>query len=323
MKIPLFDVFYGTTHDGPGMRTTFFIKGCPLHCVWCHNPEGIDIKPQLWWDGKKCIGCMECIALCPHHALIPEENKIVIDKDACRRCFLCAENCPSGALSRTGDYKSIDEVVHEAEKSKTYYETFGGGATVSGGEPMMHHKEVGSLLSELSDHGIHTALDTCGNVPWEWYEDVLPYTDCVLYDIKLIDSARHESCTGAPNGRILDNFMRLIRYCRESKPALTIWVRTPLIPGYTDDAENITAIGAYLGSTARTDVERWELCSFNNLCADKYQKLQIPWTLAGEKLLSADQVKVIKEIAHKSGFPSGKIIVSGITSSCKGNFQNT
>lgn len=322
MDILLFDIYYGTTHDGPGMRTTFFLKGCPLQCAWCHNPEGIDRKPQLWWDAKKCIGCMECIAICPHHALTPGEKGTVINRELCQRCFTCAENCPSGALSRAGEYKSVDALVHEAEKGRTFYETFGGGVTVSGGEPMLQYEAVGELFSKLSERKIHTALDTCGNVPWEWCEAVLPYTDCILYDIKLFDSARHEAFTGVPNGLILENFTHLIRYRRERKPSLTIWVRTPVIPDYTDDVENISAIGAYLNSTAKTDVERWELCCFNNLCIDKYRKLQIPWALEGKRLLPAARVEEIKESAYKSGFPVANIVVSGINSAPKGDSKS-
>jgi pyruvate formate lyase activating enzyme len=322
MEILLFDTYYGTTHDGPGMRTTFFLKGCPLHCVWCHNPEGIGRDPELWWDAKKCIGCMECVAICPQHALTPEADGIAIDRQTCKRCFACANNCPAGALSRTGEFKSIDELCARGGKGPNLLRNLGGGVTVSGGEPMLQHDAVGELFSKLSGRGIHTALDTCGSVPWDWYESVLPHTNCVLYDIKLIDSARHEACTGAPNGLILDNFTRLIRYRRERKPSLTVWVRTPLIPGYTDDDENVSAIGAYLGGAAEEDVERWELCCFNNLCVDKYQKLQIPWALAGQGLLPAARADAIRESAHKSGFPSEKIVISGITSSKTDDSQN-
>lgn len=314
MEILLFDTFYGTTHDGPGMRTTFFLKGCPLRCAWCHNPEGIGREPVLWWDEKKCIGCMECVDLCKSHALTATDAGIRIDREACERCFACADNCPAGALSKVGKSMDVSVLVHEAEKSKTYYETFGGGVTASGGEPMLQHEALSELFRSLHGLGMQTALDTCGDVPWEWYEAVLPETDCVLYDIKLLDAAQHERCTGANNGRILENLTRLVRYRRKKKPSLTMWIRTPLIPGMTDDTENISSIGAFLMETCANDIERWELCSFNNLCIDKYRKLQIPWAFTDTPLIPQTRADAIRSAALFSGFPPDKLVVSGITS---------
>lgn len=308
-----FDVFYGTTHDGPGMRTTFFLKGCPLRCAWCHNPEGISPKQQVWWDSRKCIGCLSCKDQCPNGAFTMDEQGIHIDQALCAACGLCAQQCPSKALSVVGRERSASDMVRQALKYRTYYDSFGGGVTLSGGEPLLQAEEIAVLLAEFREKGIHTAVDTCGCVPQSALEKVLPHTCCILYDLKLMDSQAHKRFTGVGNERILENFRYLLRWKQERNPELEIWIRTPLIPDATATQENICAIAAFLLSVGAVDqIVRWELCAFNNVCEDKYKKLGTPWTMAHVPLMKQPQLEQIREWICNTGFPSDKLVISGL-----------
>ena len=308
-----FDVFYGTTHDGPGMRTTFFLKGCPLRCAWCHNPEGISPKKQIWWDGRKCIGCFSCKDPCSNGAFTMDEQGIHIDRERCVACGHCAALCPSKALNVIGRERSVADMVREAQKYRTYYDSFGGGVTLSGGEPLLQAEAVAVLLSELREKGIHTAVDTCGCVPQSALEQVLPHTCCILYDLKLMDPREHEHFTGVGNARILENFRYLLRWKREQNPRLEIWVRTPLIPNATATRENISAIAEFLLTVgAENQIDRWELCAFNNVCADKYKKLGTQWAMADVPLMKQQQLEQIRAWIDDAGFPEDKLVVSGL-----------
>ena len=311
--IKVFDVFYGTTHDGPGMRTTFFLIGCPLRCEWCHNPEGISPKRQVWWDGRKCIGCLSCKDQCQNGALELDEQGVHIDRERCIACGLCAEQCPARALSVIGRDRSAADMVREAQKYCSYYDSFGGGVTLSGGEPLLQADQIAPLLEMLRKKGIHTAVDSCGCVPKSALEKVLPHTCCILYDLKLMDTQEHQRFTGVGNERILENFRYLLYWKRERNPELDIWVRTPLIPGATDTQENICAIAKFLISTGAVDqISRWELCAFNNVCEDKYRKLGTPWTMTGVPLMKQQQLVQVQQWICDTGFPVDKLVISGL-----------
>lgn len=312
--LKVFDVFYGTTHDGPGMRTTFFLKGCPLRCAWCHNPEGISPKQQVWWDSRKCIGCFSCKDQCPNGAFQMDEQGIHIQRQLCVACGLCAQQCPSRALSVIGREYTATEMVRQAQKYCTYYDSFGGGVTLSGGEPLLQAEEVAGLLAELREKGIHTAVDTCGCVPQSAFERVLPHTSCILYDLKLMDTQTHERFTGVGNARILENFRYLLRWKQEEAPELELWVRTPLIPDATATQENVCAIAEFLLSVGATEqIDRWELCAFNNVCADKYQKLGTQWIMADTPLMKQWQLEQIRQWICDTGFPEDKLVISGLS----------
>ena len=309
----VFDVFYGTTHDGPGMRTTFFLKGCPLRCAWCHNPEGISPQRQIWWDSRKCIGCLSCKDQCQNGAFQMDAQGIHIDRKRCIACGNCVQQCPAKALSVVGKERSPSEMVREAQKYRTYYDSFGGGVTLSGGEPLLQAEEAALLLAQLRENGIHTAVDTCGCVGQSAFEKVLPHTCCILYDLKLMDSQAHKQFTGVENERILENFRFLLRWKQQADPNLTIWVRTPLIPDATATRENLCAIAAFLlAEGASEQIDRWELCAFNNVCADKYQKLGSPWTMAGVPLMKQQQLEQIRQWICDAGFPADKLVISGL-----------
>ena len=230
-------------HDGDGIRTTVFLKGCPLRCVWCHNPESISPKPELAFYAEKCTGCGECMRVCPNGAHIfeaadtPDSYIHKLDRTKCAACGKCAEVCVSGALKLCGRRMSVDEVMKIVAEDRIFYETSGGGMTLSGGEPTLQPEFALALLRAAKADGISTALDTCGFAKREVYESLLPYTDIFLYDIKHITDEGHIRCTGRSNRLILENLRFL------SDAGAKIEIRIPLVPGYNDDAETLDGIG--------------------------------------------------------------------------------
>ena len=300
-----------STEDGPGIRTTVFLKGCSLHCSWCHNPESISPKPQLQWLQTNCMGCRLCIAACPNKTLSYVNNQIIIDRKLCQACGMCVEECPTGALEIMGQEISVDEVVQEVLKDKAYFEKSGGGITVSGGEPTLQADFVAEFLKKMKENGIHTALDTCGMAPASAYAKVLPYTDLLLYDLKEIDSKKHRKFTGSPNEKILDNLLTISEWMKIHKTPNELWIRTPIIPDTTATVENIAGIGKFI---AENDLkpDRWELCAFNNLCNDKYLRLGTQWIFKSYDLLETEKLDHLTEVAKKSsGINNKRVLWTG------------
>ena len=302
-----------STEDGPGIRSTVFFKGCPLNCVWCHNPESIPGRPQVHWVNARCIGCLSCIGACPEQALKATSSGIEIDRRACTDCLCCAEACPSTAMEVYGRYFSPEELVDELVKDCAYFEQSGGGVTLSGGEPTRQPDFAREVLRSLKEKDIHTALDTCGQCAWERLEMLLPSTDLLLYDLKLMDEELHRDCTGLCGGQIQQNLTRVRDYRREHGSLLKIWVRTPIIPGHTDSEENIRAIGAFIRDTMDGAVSRWELCAFNNLCTHKYDGLGIDWKCRDYGLVADSDMKRLVRVAARSVGRSGIVHASGTT----------
>ena len=308
----IFDIHRGTTHDGPGLRSTAFFKGCPLNCLWCHNPEGILPQQQIWWDSAKCIGCLSCQGSCGYGSIYTDESGIHIDDKHCVRCLQCVKVCPSKALSPIGRYYTLEEAAAELLKDKDYYKLSGGGITVSGGEPMLQHDFILNLFVRMKEEHVTTALDTCGYARYEDYARLFPYTDYFLYDIKLFDDAAHQRYTGKSNQLILDNFKKLIEAKRSGDGQFTIWVRTPLIPNTTASEENLTAIAHLLSPYLGNEVERWELCAFNNSCVRKYRKLEQDWYYAQERALKREEADQLLQCILDKGLDPSRVILTGI-----------
>ena len=302
-----------STEDGPGIRTTVFFKGCPLHCAWCHNPESISSRVQTQWFSDRCLGCLTCIAACPNGCLQMTEHGLLIDRALCQACGKCAEACPSGALEAIGRTVSVEDLLAELTKDRAYYEKSGGGVTLSGGEPTFQPDFAEALLFGLKGRGISTALDTCGLTSRQIFDRLLPLTDLVLFDLKLMDQALHQEFTGVSNRQILENLLYIRDYQRSQERPFELWVRTPLIPGATISEVNLQAVGRYLGDMLNGSVSRWELCAFNNLCRDQYKRLGVEWIFAQTPLLTAGDLAHCGQIAKDSGFRPDLIFTTGAT----------
>jgi len=302
-----------STEDGPGLRTTVFLKGCSLQCSWCHNPEAMCMGPQLVWHTSKCIGVRACHAACGEHAIVLGETGITIDAVACTLCGDCVEQCPSTAMEILGTVWEAGALVAEVAKDRSYFERSGGGVTVSGGEPGLQAPFVGDFLDRCRALGLRTAVDTAGLISRTALFELATRCDLVLYDLKEIDSARHASVTGQPNERILDNAIALAGLMRTQGQPGDLWIRTPLIPGVTATEENIRGIGGFVAEHLAGVVSRWELCAFNNLAADKYGRLGMQWPLAGVPLLTAQELQRAETVARGSGVDPQIVIATGRT----------
>lgn len=264
----ILDIRGNSLDDGPGIRTVVFFKGCPLACTWCHNPESKSAGQEIAFDTEVCVGCNTCLKICAEGAL-SRENPYFVDRSRCSLCFACAEACPSGALSRAGRQMPAEEIVRQILRDKPFFDTSGGGVTLSGGEPTHHMGFLSRLLRPLKDKGVHTLLETCGLFDFKRFcQSVLPWTDTVYFDIKLMDAKAHQHYCGAANERILDNFKQLAELSRENR--FQLLPRTPLIPDITATEENLTAIAAFLG---RTGMDQIQLMAYNPLWLEKNAKI--------------------------------------------------
>lgn len=290
-----------STEDGPGIRTTVFLKGCSLKCSWCHNPESINRQPELHWVGNRCIGCRSCQEICPSRALILDDVGMKINRDSCEGCGTCAGECPSTALELMGETWGLNDLVTEVSKDKVYFDKSGGGVTLSGGEPGLQPQFSAAFLKAMKERGIQTAFDTCGFCSELSLEMILPCTTLVLFDLKLMDPEKHCLFTGRSNDRILDNLLFTARFIRSHIHPKAMWIRTPIIPGTTDSEENIRAIGSFISGHIAPVVERWELCAFNNLCQDKYQRLDRQWDFESTQLVLQDEMDHLAAVARHSG----------------------
>jgi pyruvate formate lyase activating enzyme len=295
----IFEIQKMSTEDGPGIRTTVFFKLCPLRCVWCHNPESIFKEPSIQWFGSKCIGCKTCIQICPQHALTLDKAGIHINRSKCQCCGTCVEECPSTALRKLGEYRSLEDLFHEVAKDKIYYEKSNGGITVSGGEPTLQTDFMLKFLKKCKAAGFHTALDTCGYASQDCYEKLIPYLDLILLDIKEIDPDKHKEFTGVSNEKILTNAIWLAGELARLGKAL--WIRTPLIPRYTARDDNIRGIGNFIVEKLGNKISRWDLLAFNNLCRDKYERMNWDWICKDYQLFTKDQMENFYEIAKSTG----------------------
>jgi len=229
--------------DGPGIRSVVFFKGCPLDCIWCHNPEGKKRTTEISFEPNLCTGCDTCLETCTKNAL-SRQYRYFIDRAVCDLCFDCVETCPSGALERVGREIPVSEIVEKVLKDKPFFDASGGGATLSGGEPTLNMEFLANTAKALKEEGVHVLIETCGLFEYdEFIELVYPHTDLIYFDIKLLDSGEHKKYCGLPNDSILENFRKL--QTKHLEGGTAVLPRIPLIPGITDTPENLHAIAAF------------------------------------------------------------------------------
>lgn len=276
----IFDIQKYAIDDGPGIRTTVFLKGCPLRCLWCHNPEGIDMRPVIGWHEKYCTRCFKCIEACPNSAVVFQDGRLVTIESSCDLCGRCVKECPTNAREMIGKIVTVDELFAELEEDMAFYKESNGGITCSGGEPLMQAEFVSELFRKCKEKGIHTALDTSGYGDWEAFKKILPFTDLVLYDLKNMDPAKHVSLTGVEPARIWNNFERL------TLMQIPICIRCPVVPGYVDDEDNFRKVAEF---AARFDsVWGIEILPFHRLGEPKYLMLNRRYQLSGLETPSAE-----------------------------------
>lgn len=269
MKGNIFDIQRYSSHDGPGIRSTVFFKGCGLCCKWCHNPESFSMSGNVLYTPASCIGCASCAEVCKtnSHKFIPEH---IFNRSECISCGTCTEVCPSKALEFMGHEYTLDEVWAAIERDIPFYTASGGGVTLSGGEVLLQADFARELLIRCKAAGLHTAVDTAGFVKWEAFEKVLPWADMFLYDIKAITPELHKAAVGQDNTLILENYIRL------SETGARIWVRTPIVPGYTDSEAELIKIVEFLHEH---EPECLDILRFHRMAESKYRALGMEYAM--------------------------------------------
>lgn len=283
------DIQHFSIHDGPGIRSTVFVKGCNLRCFWCHNPEAIARDRELQYFADRCIGCGACVEVCPTSAHSMVDGMHLFDRTRCTACGACPEVCFARALVMAGEPKSAAEVVEILMRDRVFYETSGGGVTISGGEPLLQPRFTRAVLSGCREAGVHTAVETAANVPWDRLLEILPVTDLVMMDIKTMDSETHRRVTGVPNERILENARRL------GDSGVPLIIRTPVVPGVTDDEESIRAIAAFVSELPT--VVRYELLRFHSMAESKYAALGMEFRVEGITPPTTDRMEALAAVA--------------------------
>lgn len=281
-------------HDGPGIRTTIFLKGCPLRCQWCSNPEAIKPYHEITVRDLSCIKCWRCIESCPVGAITKRNESREIDRDKCNLCGECAEVCTTGAIELVGKYMSGEEVLREIEKDRLFYLNSGGGVTFSGGEPLDQAEFVVEVSRLCRQRGIHTTLDTTGYSPWPVLREVLNQTDLILYDIKHLDPVKHKEGTGTSNELILNNLQRTVEI-------VTTWLRIPIIPNFNDSELYIASLAAFIVKLPKGNIEKISLLPYHNWGEQKYERLGNRYAMTGIPASSEEHVYELKEIFDSYG----------------------
>lgn len=292
-------------HDGPGIRTTVFLKGCPLRCLWCHNPEGLSPDPQLAFYPHLCIGCGQCYEVCPSGAIRKESSPIANssprtgenhNREKCTFCGKCAEVCPAGAIELIGIELSADDVIERVLRDGRFYETSGGGLTVSGGEPLAQPDFAVELLAKAHALGIHTVLDTSGFARAEDLDRCLEHTDHVYYDLKIADERRHRNFTGLSNRLILDNLRRV------GASGILLTIRIPLVKGLNDSPEDIRAFADFIASLpSLTNLQRVEIIPYHRIGEGKYRSVGLDYPLKSQPVHTRGEVSALMESFARAG----------------------
>lgn len=264
----IFNIQRFSTHDGPGIRTTVFLKGCPLRCFWCQNPESQSLAPVLLYSKKLCTGCGRCLDKCPNQALAREDRYIKLDRNRCKGCGACVRACPQKARTLAGRKITVDDLMTELKKDAYIYENSGGGITISGGDPVCQHEFALQILKKCKEEMFHTAIETSGYARWEILEPLVDASDYIFFDLKCMNSGKHKEGTGVPNELILENAKRIVQKNKE------IHFRMPLIPGFNDDDDSVKALRCFVEQELQISVrDHVELLKYNKLAEDKFGQL--------------------------------------------------
>lgn len=290
----IYDIQRYSIHDGPGIRTVAFLKGCPLKCLWCQNPESQSAEPEIMFRPRRCIGCRECIKVCPHQAIRDTNGVRRIERSLCDGCGRCVQACPAGASTLAGRKISVDELVAELERDRAFYEESAGGITLSGGEPLFQADFVRQVLARCRDKGLHTAVETSGYAPWAIVEQILPYTDLVLYDLKHMDTAKHAEFTGRGNEPILRNLKMI------STKMAPVIIRIPVIPGYNDSDENIESIACFVRQLET--IREIHLLPYHKLGEPKYAMLGRKYQPAITEVPRSERLESLADHFRRYGF---------------------
>jgi pyruvate formate lyase activating enzyme len=283
----VFNIMRFSLNDGPGIRSTVFLKGCPLSCPWCHNPESIRWEQEVFLRDDRCIHCGECIDRCAHQAISDDDGRIVTDRTLCTRCGECTPHCFADAREIVGKEMTAQEVVAEVLRDRVFFDDSGGGVSFSGGEPFLQHEFLEAVLTACKQEALHTTVDTTGCTPPAVLERISPLVDLYLYDIKMMDDTKHRAYTGVSNGLILENLRRLVEWGNE------VIVRIPLIPGINDDPENIRASGEFLATMPA--IREVHVLPYHASGGEKYARLGKSYTLGSVKAPSRESVNRIIE----------------------------
>lgn len=292
----IFNIQKYSVHDGPGIRTVVFLKGCPLSCRWCSNPESQSFKPQLAYNRNKCISiseCIRCAEICTVGALSRgDDDKITVDWNSCHQCLACADVCPAGALIVYGEKMTVKNVIDQVEKDASFYARSGGGLTLGGGEPLAQKAFALALLQEAKRRYIKTAIETCGYVAKETVLEACNYINTLMYDIKCVNPELHKEFTGVSNEIILEN----LKAVREAFPKLPLRVRTPIIPGFNDSLQEIELIAEFIKDL---NVE-YELLPYHRLGTQKYTNMGLEYPM-GEVALDNEKFLQLRDAAVRAG----------------------
>ena len=289
----IFDIKKYAIHDGPGIRTTVFFKGCPLACRWCHNPEGISVAPQRIYRPERCVSCGECIQVCPQKVMARTADGITREPAKCNLCQTCAEHCPSEAVEFAGHRVTVAEVIRQIEKDTAFYDQSGGGITLSGGEPLMQPEFLMALLEACEDLDLHRTVDTTGYSEAAVLLQVAQKTDLFLYDLKIMDANKHRDFTGVSNQRILDNLKML------SENKARIQVRIPIIPGINDDVDNIHRTANFVATLP--GIKLITILPFHNSARGKYSRIGMECMSPEMRSPSAEDLNRITGWLEQSG----------------------